>query len=188
MGHRELLIALRRKGEEQARSLRAECSRNEVELRAAAAERLLLLKGEAGERRAAECAELRRRILAEAGHEASLVRQRAEHDLAMRLERLARECLPRLRDGGYPALLARLAAELPAGEWGEVRVNPGDRELAAPLFPGARITPVPDICGGFEAISGDGRLTVVNTLESRLEKGWADLLPPLIAALRETGP
>mgnify|MGYP001051195309 CR=1 FL=1 len=188
MGHRELLTALRRKGEEKARELRSGCAEEEEKLRAAAAERLLLLKGEADERRTAACAEHRRKILAEAGHEASLVRQRAEHDLALRLERLARECLPRLRDARYPALLARMANELPPGEWGEVRVNPMDRELATPLFQGARITPAPEICGGLEAISMDGGLTVMSTLESRLEKGWDDLLPLLMAAVREDGP
>jgi vacuolar-type H+-ATPase subunit E/Vma4 len=42
----------------------------------------------------------------------------------------------------------------------------------------------PAITGGLVAVTADGSLTVVNTLDSRLERCWPDLLPHLIAELR----
>ena len=185
MGHRELLTALRRKGEEQAADIRQRAGAEEGEIRAGAAARGEELRQEYERRRSTGCRERRRAIVAEAEREASLVRLRAEHELALLLRELAGRCLAKLREGEYGTFLGELAAELPDTVWGTVRVNPLDADRAAALFPGAAISPDPAITGGLEAVSADGSLTVVNTLESRLDKGWPDLLPLLVAELRE---
>ena len=41
----------------------------------------------------------------------------------------------------------------------------------------------PAITGGLKVMGGDGRLTVSNTLETRLERAWPDLLPAMVEEL-----
>lgn len=185
MGHDELLAAIRRKGEEQAAALRARTEEEIAALRAAAAERRDALQREHEHRLAAVTAERHRDLVAEARRQGALIRLRGEHDLALRLKGLARSCLGALRDD---ALLERLAGELPPASWATVRVAPVDASRAAGLFPGATIEADPAITGGLVAVTSDDGLTVVNTLESRLEKGWPDLLPRLFADLRGKEP
>ena len=122
--------------------------------------------------------------MAGAEREARLVRLRAEHALVGRLDRVARCCLDTLRGEGYAALFNCLAAEVSGEVWATVRVNPKDADLAADCFPGSGIEPDPSISGGLVAISGDGGLSVNNSLEIRLERAWPDLLPLIAAELR----
>jgi vacuolar-type H+-ATPase subunit E/Vma4 len=183
MGHGELLSALRRKGEEQAATLVEGAAAREVEVRADAAARRDALREEYEGRRDADCAERRHAILAEAEREAALIRLRGEHRLSLRLRERAGACLLRLRHE-EGAGLAFLAGELPPATWTTVRVAPADKGTAENLFPGAEVVTDPDITGGVEASTADRSLTVVNTLESRLDKGWPDLLPRLVAELR----
>lgn len=185
MGQDELLAAIRRKGEEQAAALRAQTDEAIAALRAAADERRDALLREHGVRLAAARAERHRDLVAEAGRRAALIRLRGEHDLALRMKRRAAACLGELREEG---LLARLAGDLPPAAWATVRVAPVDTAMAADLFPGATVEADPAITGGLVAASADGSLTVVNTLESRLDKGWPDLLPRLFADLRREVP
>jgi vacuolar-type H+-ATPase subunit E/Vma4 len=101
--------------------------------------------------------------------------------LAERLLALARAGLPQLR-GEQPArLFEALALELPPRRWQRVRVNPADAALAAQHFPDATIDVDPAISGGMELECEDGRIRVSNTLETRLDIAWTDLLPQLIA-------
>lgn len=183
MGHAELLAALRRKEEEQAAALREAAARQEAALRADLAARCEELREEFERRRDAACAERRHTIVAEAAREAALVRLRAEYELSVRLRERAGACLARLYRGGG-GLLAQLAEELPAAPWATIRVAPEEILPARSLFPGAEVCGDPTITGGVEASTADRSLTVVNTLESRLEKGWPDLLPRLVTELR----
>ena len=185
MGQSELLTALRRTGEEQAEAIRAKEAAEAEAVRRAAAARIEELRQAHEGHCAAAGAERRHRIMAEALRQAALIRLRGERDLALRLRQRAGACLVQLRDGGDGTLLAHLAAELPPATWAEIRVAPADTAPAAHLFPQALITAAPDITGGLVAMTRDGSLTVVNTLESRLEKGWPDLLPELVAEIRE---
>ena len=85
-----------------------------------------------------------------------------------------------LREKDYPGIFSLLAAELPPIGWETLRVNPTDAEIAADLFPRARIVPDTAICGGMEALAEEGRIRIINTLEKRLERVWPELLPALI--------
>lgn len=184
MGHRELLRALRRKGEEQADAIRLAANGKEKSLLSEFAARRDELRAAHELRRATACAERHHDIMAEAEREVAIVRLRAEHELALLLRERAGTCLEGLRAGEYESLFRQLAEELPPGEWGTIRVSPLDADLAATLFPRVEIVVDPAITGGVVAVTADASLTVLNTLESRLEKGWPDLLPHLVDELR----
>jgi vacuolar-type H+-ATPase subunit E/Vma4 len=188
MGHGELLNALRRKGDDQAAALRRRVDGEQEALRQEADARRERLRLEHEERCAVDGRSRRHGVVAAAEREAALVRERAEHELALRLRERAGHCLATLRDADYAALFRTLAAELPPADWGTIRVNPLDAPLAAELFPTARVVADDAISGGLEADSADGTLVVVNTLESRLARGWDDLLPGMVAALRGREP
>ncbi len=178
---REVLIKdLRAKGEEQIATLWRE-AREEAEKFRAEAERRL-----AGEHdrcdlagREAERAVQRRRTMA-ARRRAEAIISRAEQELNGRLFDLARELLKGEWSGDRARLLARLASELPPVEWRRVRVNPVDAGTASELFPQAEIVPDPRIPGGLAAISRDGRMTVDNTMPTRLERAWSRLVPEIM--------
>ncbi len=183
MGYEELLAALRAEGERKAAMIREKTAAEAARLRAKAADGLVLLKEKYRQELAREIAAQDSAIIAEAEREARRIQLAAEEKLAERLFELARRLLPRLRNGGYPAVFARLAAELPPDAWEEVRVNPADAELAAALFPAARIVTDAVICGGLEGLADGGRVQIVNTLEKRLERGWPELLPLLLGEI-----
>jgi len=128
-----------------------------------------------------------RRVAAEgeaaAQRKACAARADADSALAQRLLALAREELPRLAEGTRERLLEALAGELPRCEWQRARVNPRDAALAARLFPAATIDTDAAISGGMELEREDGRVCISNTLETRLETAWPDLLPGLIAQI-----
>jgi vacuolar-type H+-ATPase subunit E/Vma4 len=121
---------------------------------------------------------------AEARHRAGEVRAQAALALADRLYKIALAELPAMRDAGGADLFVALARELPGRDWQRVRVNPADRDLAREHFPGAEIACDPRVHGGLEVATEDGRIRVDNTLETRLENAWPDVLPRLMADLR----
>lgn len=184
MGRRELLEALHREGEETRAAIARDSAVAGEELRASAGERCARLRREQEEERERLCRERTQRLLAKAAHEAALIRLRAEDALAHRLH--ARACLA-LRDLGSAAaeeLFRTLAAELPTLPWATIRIAPGDERRAAALFPAATLIVDPAISAGLKVASADQHLTIDNTLETRLERLWPDLLPQLIAELR----
>lgn len=184
MGYRELIDALRREGAEKAAAIRKEAETEAEALRRQTAERIDSLRAEYARRSEAACAAIRRDILAEAERKARQLRLTAEHSLATRLLELARKALPGLRDERQGETFAALAAELPPLQWGRVRVNPADEAMARRLFADAEIETDAAAVGGMEAEASGGRFRVVNTLEKRLERGWPELLPRLLAAIR----
>ncbi|WP_298269081.1 hypothetical protein [Geobacter sp.] len=187
MGSRELAEALRAAAEERAAAIRrgaeADCGR----IRSEAADAVAALREEYGRREAAAVEAAKGEIRAAAEQTVRLAGLRAEHLLAERLHRLARELLPGVGAEGGEALFASLGRELPPGDWERVTVNPADEAPARRLFPGAAIAADPAVFGGLEAERGGGRFRVVNTLEKRLERGWAELLPALLAEIRGGG-
>ena len=183
MATEELLDALRSDGEKQAAAIRREAEAAATRLREEAAARRAGRREEWRQAEARAAAVAASVILAEAEREARKIRLAALAKLAERLQDLARRLLPRLRDAGYPALFARLAAELPPAEGETVRVNPADAALAAAAFPAARVVPDPAIAGGLELLAEEGRIQLSNTLEKRLERAWPALLPDLLAEL-----
>lgn len=132
--------------------------------------------------------ELGRRLMREAEEQAWLRQAKAETALAERLYDLARKELPWLREHCGDKLLPTLAKELPRGEWGLVRVSENEAAQARALFPTARIEGDLRLAGGLVAQSADGKISVVNTLEKRLERAWPRLLPEFFRTLHQEKP
>jgi vacuolar-type H+-ATPase subunit E/Vma4 len=156
----------------------------EQRVRSGAEERRQGLLREHERQRELLCSDRQRTLRTRAVREASLIRLRAEHALSLRLYERARSCLKQLRGGHAEQLFLALAAELPAVQWQRVWVNPVDTVLASGCYPGASIVADDTQAGGLRATTADGGLTIDNTLETRLERVWPDLLPQLIAELR----
>lgn len=188
MGRRELLEALQREGREKMAAISGRRAAEEERLRAAAAERRAALRQEHQEQCEDQCSSRKRQILAKAEREAALIRLRAEHSLAQRLLECAHNALPQLYRHDADRLFPLLAAELPPLPWQTIWTTPGDTARAAALFPTATIVPEPALAGGLKAAAAENILTVDNTLETRLEKSWPDLLPQLLADFREGSP
>lgn len=185
MGYHELIDSLSREGEEKARAIRLAVEAEAVRIRGESAGRIEALRHDYARRRdAAEAAEAGA-IFAEAQKKVALVRLEAESALAGRLYVVACASLPELRGDGYAELFAALAAELPPGQWETVRVNPADAELAKECFPAAQIETESGITGGFDLAAEGGRVRIDNTLETRLERGWPELLPSLMKAVAQ---
>ena len=132
--------------------------------------------------------ELGRGLMREAEEQAWLRQAKAETALAERLYELARKELPWLREHCGDTLLSALAKELPQGEWGLVRVSENEVAQARTLFPEARIEGDIRLAGGLVAESADGRISVVNTLEKRLERALPRLLPEFFRSLSKEKP
>lgn len=185
MGSEELLAALRREGEGTTRAIRAEAEAAAARLKGEAVARLALLR-EQYARQLERAVEAEQRAAAAAAEAAARgIRLAGEQRLADRLFTLALTLLPSLRDGESGALFARLAGEIPPYQWETLRLNPEDAASAFLLFAPARIVPDPTISGGMEAQAKGAEIRVVNTLEKRLERGWAELLPLLIKEVDE---
>ncbi|MBU1405915.1 MAG: hypothetical protein KKE83_03510 [Proteobacteria bacterium] len=179
---------LRAQGEEKVRAVweqaEAEVQRHTAEAETALAEerRRCRLEGEHA------LQELGRRLMREAEEQAWLLRAKAETALAGRLYDLARAELPWLRTHCGDTLLPALAAELPQGDWGLVRVSENEIAQARALFPTALVEGDPRLAGGLVAQSADGKISVFNTLEKRLERAWPRLLPEFFRSLHQEKP
>lgn len=180
MGHRELIEALRREGEEKAGVIRREAELRAERIRSEASARLASQREVYAKRQASAVAEETRTTLAEAVRKAQLVRLASEGALAERFYGVARRALGHLREEGGEELFALLAAELPPVTWERVKVNPLDAGAAGRLFPAAEIVTDDAVTGGMEVTGEEGRLCVINTLEKRLERGWPEVLPDLV--------
>ncbi len=188
MGYRELIEALHREAEERIGQFRREAAAEASRAREEAAAGLERMRQEISGRQAAAVREATRDILAGAERRARHMRLADLRDLSDRLLRLAVSLIAGLRETGYEELFSALVRELPAHRWETIKVNPGDVEIARRHFPVAKIVAEPGICGGMEVYGEAGRICIVNTLEKRLERGWAELLPDLVAAVyREIG-
>lgn len=184
MGYRELIAALREEGEEKRASLRRETDAETARLEEEAAGRISRLREEFERRLAGAMADRRRDVLAAARKQGEAALLAAENALAERLGRIAWASLPLLRREDPARLFAVLAAELPPTEWERVTVNPADVGEAKRLFPSAEIVGDAAVTGGVAAVAAEGALRVDNTLEKRLDRGWPEILPPLMEELR----
>lgn len=184
MGRRELLEALQREGRDKMAAITARGAAEEDRLRSSAEERREELRRDHEQQRELLCSERKRAIMAGASRETALIRLRAEHLLSLRLHEHARICLKQLPGDDGERIFRALVAELPTLPWHTVRVAPGDAALAVAHFPDVTIIPDETVTGGVKAATADGSLTVDNTLETRLERFWPDLLPNLMAELR----
>ena len=100
--------------------------------------------------------------------------------LSDRLYRIACSVLPLLRNQDYQRAFRNLAAEMPPLTWKTVRVNTDDVEEAREHFPEAAIVADPDISGGIDAETENGKIRVINTFNKRLERAWEEIIPNLM--------
>jgi vacuolar-type H+-ATPase subunit E/Vma4 len=184
MGRLELLAALQREGRETMAAITARCKAEEELLRAGHEERRVKLLLELEQQHELRCKDLQRKIIFKANHDASLIRLRAEHSLSLRLHERACIGVMQMRMDNPELLFRALISELPPDAWSSVRVNPDFVSLAARCFPDAEIIPDASLSGGFKVTSADGSLTVDNTLSTRLERLWPELLPEILAELK----
>lgn len=184
MGRRELLEALQREGGEAMAAITVRGATEEERLRTGSEERREELRRKHEQQRELLCSDRKRTIMAGASSEASLIRLRAEYALSLRLHERARICVKLLPGDDAERIFRTLVAELPALPWHTVWISPGDAVPASAHFPDATIIPDDTVAGGIKAATADGSLIVDNTLETRLEKMWPDLLPQMMAELR----
>ncbi len=188
MSYRELIEALHRGAEERIGEFRREAVAEASRFREEAADGLERMRKEFSGRQAVAVREASRDILADAESKARHMRLADLRELSERLSCLAVAMIAGLREKGYEELFCALARELPVCPWETVKVNPEDEEMARRHFPRAKIVTEPGISGGMEVCGEGGRICIVNTLDKRLERGWPELLPDLVAAAyREIG-
>ncbi len=131
------------------------------------------------------CRKSRRSIFAETEIKAREQKLFTYQKLDQALLNTAVKLLPGLRNQRYETVFACLAAELPARQWEKVVVNPADMGLAARFFAADIVQPDPTISGGITATAAEGKITVANTFEKRLERKWLHILPKIIAVLEK---
>ncbi len=185
MGQRELEAALRRDGESKAAEIWRSVEAEAEQLRSEAAQSLERQRHAAHERRQRKIAALQDAALAAARKQAQHSRLAVEGALALRLRQQAEGLLEGLAAAGGAQLFQRLAAELPAFPWQQVRIHPRDEACAREVFPEAEVLPGKKISAGLEVLGDDGRIQIINTLEKRLEHLWPELLPELFKELRQ---
>jgi V/A-type H+-transporting ATPase subunit E len=188
MGYRELTTELRREAEEKIGEYRQRAEDEALRAREEALVEMERMRNESARKQASAVEETVRGILSDAERKVLEMRLAGMRDLSGRLYDVAVSLLTGLREYRYEELFAALFRELPDFAWRTVKVNPADLEMARRQFPEAEITADAGICGGMEVFSEEGRVCIANTLEKRLERGWPELLPDLIAAAyREIG-
>ena len=180
-----LIEELRRKSNEDAEAVWQTARADAEKRRAAAAEALEEQRKKNAQELAAKAAEFERAATLEADATARGIRATAKNALAERLHQVAIGSLSHFKDRDYPALFASLTAELPERPWERVIVNPADEKLAKQHFPQSAIASDSAITGGFNVECESGRVRISNTLESRLETAWPEILPELIKAVLE---
>ena len=180
MGRAELIESLRSRATEDMDALRSDARARAEAYRLELAQALEQQRMRETEAAAALARKLLDDATVEARQCAREIRAQTGLVLADRLYRLAVAELPNLRDASGPELFLALARELPQRDWQRIRVNPADREPARARFPAAEVVCDPGIRGGLDVEADAGRIRVSNTLETRLETAWPDLLPRLI--------
>ncbi|MBW6521332.1 MAG: V-type ATP synthase subunit E [Desulfoarculaceae bacterium] len=180
MSHSALIDDLRARGEQQIVAMRRQ-AREEIDgLRSEADHRLT---------EAETCCRLttdqsretvRRKMAVTAQRQASAIATRAEQELSNRLYGLAKALLNGLPGTKRSELFTRLAGEITAGDWQTITVHPEDTPVARKLFPQAEIVTDGEITGGLVASTADGGITIINTLEKRLERLWPGLVSEII--------
>lgn len=180
MGYTELIDSLRKDGEENINRLWSDAQAEADSINAGTDRRIAELREKHVRLLDAARREQEVSILADARRQARLIRLSAERDLAERLFPLALSLLSELRDSGYRDAFTSLAKELPDAAWTKVRVSPLDEAIAREHFPHAQVIPDDALSGGLEVMREDGKISVDNTLNKRMEKAWEDILPLLL--------
>jgi V/A-type H+-transporting ATPase subunit E len=184
MSQHELMAALRQEGEAKIAVLWHDAEAKAEALREKNAGKLAEFETEVRGVTGEKLALIRRPILARAAATAQRLVLVAEDGVAQRLRILAEEFLPLMREDDYPETFAALVAELPPALWTRVTLHPDDLARGAASFPGAVPCLDSAINGGVAAETAGGGISVVNTLDKRLERAWPEILPVLMKEVR----
>ncbi len=177
MGYEELIEGLRAEADEKIRQVWKDVNEEAIRIRKEEADRFARAREEQGTSLENAVRETCNNILAEAERESRGIMAEAEKKLSDRLFSLAMESLALLRNEVYENVFSELAREIYSQQWKEVRVASGDVEFAKGLFPDAHVVRDDGITGGLKVHSENGQISVDNTFEKRLERGWRDMLP-----------
>ncbi|WP_303702077.1 V-type ATP synthase subunit E family protein [Flexistipes sinusarabici] len=75
--------------------------------------------------------------------------------------------------------------ELNKENWETLYVSDSDKKLAEKYFPHSKVAANEKISGGFIAENKDGTLLIDNTIKSRFEKMWPEILPEIMGKFYE---
>ena len=187
MTHEALIASLKAKGKKKVDALWHDAEGEIERFRAAVEKQLDEERAKTEHQASLENRELCDSVMKAGEREARKRLATAKSRLGERLYRSAVESLPRFRGKNYEKLFTTLVAKLPEGPWEEVHVNPRDQALAGHLFPGSRVVTDDAIVGGMTVVGREGRFSVINTLEKRLERGGADILPECFKGIQVEG-
>lgn len=185
MGESELKTALQRDGEAQIRDFWQSAEATVTDRRSEFEAELTRLRAKTDQQIQAEVDVLRNTLLFEAQAVAMGCRLHEEAALAERLLLLARQSLALLANHDRDTLWQALCEELPTADWTVLTVDPADRQRGVHSFPAASITSEETLGGGLIAATADGMIRIDNSLNRRLMRAWPDLLPKLLAELRQ---
>jgi len=178
MGCRELIKSLKKEGDEKVLGIWSAAEDEAGRIRAGVILRLEEVRRKITEELEGE--EALQRLLLEAETKARLSRLAAADNLSRRLYIIAVSSLYLLREQQYENIFEKLVLELPSAAWRSVTVNPADKGIAEHFFPEAHVVTESRITGGMEVETEEGKITVINTFEKRLERFWPRMLPELL--------
>ena len=185
MGLDELLGSLKKNKQKQIDAIWQEAKNEAESIRNQVAEAIAAITKKHAEQLSSACQKSRRAIFSEAEVTTRKKKLLAYQALEEALRYAAIKQLPTLRGKNYDKVFAELVAELPERTWEEIRVNPGDLDLAADFFAADIIQPDPAVSGGLSAMTDEGRIIVENTFEKRLERIWHRILPAIMIKIEK---
>ncbi len=180
MGYKELIESLRSEAEKTIEKIWKEKKEEGNAIKRLFDEEMKRFRDEYFSRKKMEIQKKIESIIFIAKRKSYEIKLNAEKELEKRLYSIAKEMLYLLRDETYPDVFGKLAVEISDGRWKRIIVNPDDISLAEIYFKNAEIITDGKISGGFVAISEDGKITIDNTFEKRLERAWQSIIPDII--------
>ena len=181
MGLDELINTLKKNEQKQIDDIWQAVKSEAETIRRQVAEEIAATTKNHAEQLASACQKSMRSIFSETETKTREKKLFAYQALDQALRNAAVKLLPVLREQNYEKIFAVLAAELPERQWEKIIANPADQELAARFFAANIIAPDPEISGGLQALTANGKIMVDNTFEKRLERKWLYILPAIIA-------
>lgn len=108
-----------------------------------------------------------------------------DYFLSVQCRNLATELL-KSKWGEYSEdFFRKYAEQYDRQEWAAVHVNSKDREVAEKYFRGLEVQEHEEMIGGFIIENKSGNFFIDNTLASRFEKIWPEILPEIIGKAYE---
>ena len=183
MGREELALALKQRGEAEAKKIwqqaEAEAARYRSE-KEEAVQRCCLDSDRESERNSfREC----QKIAWQVNGELRAMRLSALRDLDRRLWALALDELARLDPERRQQCLDELTAEIPAGDWDRVVCHPGDRAALKKIFSDCRVEGDESVAGGLMVETAGRQVRIDNSLARRLKSLWPELTGTMLADL-----